>query len=430
MSLLIGAVAALVIGVLAGLFIYQDTGFVVIGVGHWTIQGSLTLFLLLDSLVIALVYLSVRGLVRLGGLGERVRVWQGRRAAARAREALTRGLLLLAEGDWRGAEKSLVRLAVHSETPLLNYLAAARAAQAQGAHERRDHYLNLAHESMPSADVAVSLTQAELQLAHQQLEQALATLMHLRGVAPQHAYVLKLLETLYRRLGDWQSLRDLLPELRRRRVEPEAQLQDLELDIHRALLAQAAGDPDPQRLGALWESMPRSLRSRPGLIQAYVGHEVSRGRGPLVVPMLSDYLRKSWSEELIAVLGAIASDEPARQLAVAEPWLASHPSNPVLLLALGRLCIQASLWGKARGYLEASIGVSPLPETYRELGLLMDRLGEKDKAVECYRAGLELKIAGAEDPAGKRLQAQGYAGPGTKAIAAPVETLVRPGYSA
>jgi hypothetical protein len=37
---------------------------------------------------------------------------------------------------------------------------------------------------MPSADVAVSLTQAELQLADHQLEQALATLKHLRSVAP------------------------------------------------------------------------------------------------------------------------------------------------------------------------------------------------------------------------------------------------------
>ena len=77
---------------------------------------------------------------------------------------------------------------------------------------------------MPSADVAVSLTQAELQLADHQLEQALATLKHLRSVAPKHTYVLRLLRRLYEQLGDWEHLRELLPELRRRKVEDDADL--------------------------------------------------------------------------------------------------------------------------------------------------------------------------------------------------------------
>jgi HemY protein len=213
-------------------------------------------------------------------------------------------------------------------------------------------------------------------------------------------------------------------------VESEEQLHDLELDIHRALLIRAARDTDLRRLGELWEGLPKSLREERSLLAVYVGLEVARGRGPLVVPALAESLRKSWDEELIGMLGSITTDQPAAQLAVAEPWLASHPSNPVLLLALGRLCIQASLWGKARSYLEASIGASPRPETYRELGGLMDRLGEQDKALECYRAGLALEIedADARIEAGRLTLAPD--GSGAKAIAAPVETFVRPGYSA
>ena len=101
----------------------------------------------------------------------------------------------------------------------------------RGEHERRDAYIRLAHENMPSADVAVSLTQAELQLADHQLEQALATLRHLRSVAPKHTYVLRLLRRLYEQLGDWEHLRELIPELRRRKVRYHKALALMARDI-------------------------------------------------------------------------------------------------------------------------------------------------------------------------------------------------------
>ena len=144
-----------------------------------------------------LLHLSLRVLSRLWHTPERVAEWRRKRRLQRAHRSLTRGLVELAEGRWKVAERHLTKHAEQSETPLINYLAAARAAQLQDEHARRDDYLHLAHESMPSADVAVGLTQAELQLAHQQYEQALATLMHVRSLSPKHNYVLKLLKKLY-----------------------------------------------------------------------------------------------------------------------------------------------------------------------------------------------------------------------------------------
>ena len=69
---------------------------------------------------------------------------------------MTRGLLEMSEGNWRGAEKRLVRFADRSRPAVeLNLAAHAHAAQLQGAHDRR-LYIRLAHETMPSADVAVA----------------------------------------------------------------------------------------------------------------------------------------------------------------------------------------------------------------------------------------------------------------------------------
>ena len=62
----------------------------------------------------------------------------------------------------------------------------------------------------------------------------------------------------------------------------------------------------------------------------------------------------------------------------------------MLLLACGRLCLKSKLWGKARGYLEASIGVGPSAAAYRELGALLESMGEQRQAMECFKSGLEI----------------------------------------
>lgn len=371
-----------------GIVLMRDSGYVLMSFGNYTVEMSLALLLMLTGAMFALLYFGIRLLVRTLHLPQDVRQWNQKRGSRLAQQAMTRGLLEMSEGNWRNAEKRLVRFADRSETPLLNYLAAARAAQLQGAHDRRDGYIRLAHETMPSADVAVSLTQAELQLADHQLEQALATLKHLRSVAPKHTYVLRLLRRLYEQLGDWEHLRELLPELRRRKVEDEEELQRLEIRTHRALLEQAFLANDDRRLGMAWADVPRSLRAEPQLLGDYAGYLQESGQDDQAEKLLRDALRKNWDAGLIETYGLLEMSEPGRRLSQMEKLLIDHPDDPTLLLTLGRLSLRAQLWGKARGYLEACIGRNGPPQAYRELGQLLERMREPDKAIEVYRRGL------------------------------------------
>jgi len=262
------------IGSIIAVAVLRDNGYILIGYDVWSIESSLALFIVLDAILFAVIYFSIRFLIRLWNTPAEVKAWHHQRQIRLAQKALTRGLLEMAEGDWKGAEKRLLKHAASAETPLLNYLAAARAAQLQGAHERRDQYLQLAHESMPSADVAVSLTQAELQLAHQQLEQALATLKHLKNIAPKHVYVLKLLSELYQQLGDWQQLKELLPDLKRRKALSQSELESLETRVHRFSLQQAASNNLPA-LETACKQIPRKKRRKDNLVFDYARHLVS-----------------------------------------------------------------------------------------------------------------------------------------------------------
>jgi HemY protein len=53
------------------------------------------------------------------------------------------------------------------------------------------------------------------------------------------------------------------------------------------------------------------------------------------------------------------------------------------------LALRANDLAKARIYFEKSIALGGPMEAYRELGALLERVGEKDKAITTYRRGLE-----------------------------------------
>ncbi|MEN8180822.1 MAG: heme biosynthesis HemY N-terminal domain-containing protein [Pseudomonadota bacterium] len=389
MRTLIAVILSLLLAVVVTLWVKEDNGYVLIGYGHWSIEGSLALFALAGLMLFVVSYLSLRTLVRLWSMPDQLQHWNRRRLAVRARHSLTQGLVELAEGNWKTAEKHLVRHAAQSETPLLNYLAAARAAQLQGRDERRDDYLQLAHQSMPSAEMAVGLTQAELQLAHEQYEQALATLTHIRSLSPKQSYVLILLKRLYVNLKEWDKLEELLPELQKRKAISAEESRELEFTIYRERMEALRSDPDA--LEQLWQSLPKPIRQDPAFLKAYVMLLMEQGAGQRAAPLIVNSLQRLWEPELVCMYGRIQTENLVEQLTTAEGWLKDRPKDPDLLLSLARLCLHNRLWGKARSYLEACIGIKPRVEAYQELGLLLEQMDEPEKALECFRAGLGLE---------------------------------------
>ncbi len=372
-------------GGLVALLIRKDSGYALLSWDVWTIEMSLPVLILGMLLLFTGLFLLIRFTAHLLELPVQLQDWRSKKHSKRAQQSMIRGLLQLAEGQWKDSEHSLTKDAEQSDTPLLNYLAAARVAQYQGAHERRDAYIRLAYQHMPSADVAVSLTQAQLQLADKQLEQALATLQHLRGIAPRHPYVLKLLARLFEQLGDWQQLLDLLPELHKQKVLNSEELARLEVCAHSSLLDEAASTDS---LEDAWQALPKKLTQNQQLVLNYATHLHNRGEDKLAEPLLRKSLEKAWDEQMVLLYGQLDGEHSKQQLTSAESLLGQQPDNPILLLTLGRLSLKEKLWGKARAYLEASIAASGPAAAYQELGHLLETLDKPDEALVVYREGM------------------------------------------
>jgi HemY protein len=394
MRTLISALIFLALSVALVSLLNQGNGYVLFGYGEWTVEGSLALFILFDLVLFLLLYYAIRAWARIWSTPERLQDWKKRRQARRARNSLANGLMDLAAGNWKSAEQKLLKHVDSADKPLLNYLAAAHATQQQGAIEKRDNYLQLAHKSMPSADIAVTLTQAELQLSNHQMEQALATLMHLRKIAPTNGHVLKLLKELYLQLGDWSQLLQLLPDLRKRDVMSRGELDDLELKSHVELMRQTAAGKTQEDLDAAWRNTPKRLRNHGDMVLIYARYLLDNQAEERAERLLMDAILDKWDERLVELYGLLGEINPASQLSRAESWLSQHGQSPVLLLTLARICLRDKLWGKARSYLEASIGVRPTPEAHLELGTLLLQMGESELALDNFRAGLELSASG------------------------------------
>lgn len=398
MRLLIVALLAMVLTGAAVQWALHEPGYVLLAWGHWSVELSLVLFGAILLLAFVLLYLLLRFLARVWIAPSDIAVRLHRSRAERARRRLIRGLLDFAEGRWSQAERLLIRGAPHSETPLLNYLAAAHAAQRLQAYDRRDLYLRRAIESDPQAKVAVELSQAQLQLDHQQTEQALATLRHLREIAPDHAYVMRLLGKLYLELKDWGELERLLPRLRRSALISPERFQELEARIIRGLFDRARERGELSALKNAWEALPRKSRQRPELLALYCEHLAALGEPAQAERLLARALSNQWNEELALRYGRVRGEDPAQQLKRAEAWLSAHPHSATLLLSLARLSAAAQLWGKSRSYYEASLAEQANSAAYFELGELLTRLEEGGAAAECYRKGLRLAVEGHAEP--------------------------------
>jgi HemY protein len=389
----------LLISVWLGLKISEDPGYALFAYKHWTVEMPLW-FAVVAFIVIVFVLYSLLSIVdKMDFSLYRFKNWLRWRRKYKSYNKTNRGLIELIEGHWRSSEYYLLEGIPQSDAPLINYLAAAKAAQEQGAYDRRDNFLRKAHDLAPQAEIAIGVMQAQLQFEQGQLEQALATLGHLRSIAPKQKSVLKLLERVYVRLGDWNALLELLPYLRKAKLITDEQLQIFEENTYQELLRNAANKHENLAgIQRIWQPIPKKFQKSPDLIYSYVRLILPY---PEMAGEAEDLINKAVKRDhslppttdilaLIRLYGLLITQDPKKQLSHAESWNKRYVNQAVLLLTLGRLCVRCQLWGKARAYFEESLRLEPNPETYMEYGKLLDHLGEPAAAAHNYRDGLML----------------------------------------
>ena len=395
LAILLAAILAVTIGVTTH---YSGPGYVVFSFSEYTLETSFVFVTGAIAVSFFIFYYLIRVLSYVVSIPRYISLRHFSRKSERSKNALVKGLIEMSEGRFEQAEKILIKHAEQSDTSLLNYLMAARSAQQLAAYDRRDEYLRLAHESTPSADIAIGLTQAELQLSHEQFEQALATLNHLSGVSPKHGYVKKLLAHTYQQLEDWDHLAGTLEGVKKLKVMTDEELKSIEAESFIGMLKLSIKQVDGEKTEEVWSRIPRYLKANAEIAYLYANYLHSIHKDEEVEVLIRKFLSENWSDELALLYSELSVSNAKKQLETAEVWLHDHARNACLLLVLGKLCLRCEFWGKAKSYLETSIGLQPLSEAYLTLAkLLEDKMEMPDEAQKLYQQGLMHSVEGSTD---------------------------------
>jgi HemY protein len=383
---------ASLIALLGGAWLFEKiasgSGYILIAFGNtayemsfWTGVG-----LLVGSLLVLLLTVwLVNSLIRVFGGSARRLMNVGRR---NNQQRTARGLIDFIEGNWKQARHHLLKSVNQSETPMINYLAAARSTYELGNHKEATELLHLAQKSSPDSVLAVALTQARMLLVDKKYEQAMANLKRARDIAPHHPVVLELLYQIYFHLREWPALKELIVDLRRYKILEESEVQALEVNIYTELLIKAGGKGDSTLVDQQWENVPKALRRETPVFLAYVKQLIIVNDQSRAENLLRKQINQQWDDELINFYGRIVGKDPKRQLLFAKDWLQGRPGNANLLLAMGRLALANHQWQEARDYFYASHQLKKQSETSGELARLLHALGQTEEAAKYYQQAL------------------------------------------
>ncbi|MDD1783532.1 tetratricopeptide repeat protein [Enterovibrio sp. ZSDZ35] len=384
-------VIALIAGIVVGPELAGNQGYVLISAANQTIEMSLTTLIILVVFAFGAFFLLEAIIRKLFSLSSSTRGWFSGRKNKKARELTNNGMLKLLEGDWKQAEKLVVKGASNSDAPLLNYLAAAEAAQSRGDVDNRDKYLQQAND-VGSDSLATALTRAKLQYRQGQYEEALASLQGLVDANPRNTVLLVLLKDTYLQLQDWQALIRLLPSLKRAKAISDADANKLEQKAECGVMAHIASQKGSDGLLAHWNGLSRAARQQTPLIACLVKQLITRQADSEAYVILRENLKKNPDEKLIGLLPELNLPDYHPAILKLQDLLRYNENNPITHSALGQLYFREGKWDEARQHFEKALDVRADVTDYAWLVDTLEKLNDSGTANSLSREALKLAL--------------------------------------
>ena len=368
----IWGVGLFALAVVLTLAAHYNAGYVLIAVPTHRVELSLNLAVLLVALACVAFYFVVRAAQLVLALPAKARVFRHEHHHQQSAKALEDALNAFFESRHGRAERAS-RNATHEDHRTLAGIVAARAAHELRNFQARDDYLaRIEREGGPRSYLRL-ITQAELLLDERRYHDALGALLRL---PEKHAAALKLELRAHQLANNWEQVLAMLPQLERGKVFEPSVLEKLRRNCHRENLRRRSGDLPSVR--EYWNRVPPSDRLDGPTALAAADAFLEAGAKDSASSIIEDSLQYMWDSDLLDAYANSAGLEPRRHLERAEAWLKEHPKDAELLHALGRICMRAELWGKARSYLEASLAIEETLAVHLELVRLLDQFGETE----------------------------------------------------
>jgi len=392
--LLILAALAVAVAMLGEL----SDGYVLWVVPPWRVELSFNLYVLAQLAVLVVAYLVLRGIAVTLDMPRVVAAYRARRVRQRDASLATETLRMFWEGRYAQALKSAEKVGAGETAPAAIAALVALKSACALRDERRSADWRARAAALDAHGWRTARLMAELRIALDARDFAAArvVLEQLGPKARRQISVLRLALRLAQGQGDWAELLRIVRLLEKHHALTTEQARPLRLSAQRGMLEALADDP--AQLLRHWRDMPEEDRIDPQLARRAVRALARAGACTECAELVEEFLAGAWEPALLEDYAGCPGGDLLGRIAHCEKWLADHPDDAELLLALGRLCLRRELWGKAQSYLEASLAVAESCAAHVELARLFDRLERPDDANRHYRAAANCQ-AGAPESA-------------------------------
>ncbi|USD37414.1 heme biosynthesis HemY N-terminal domain-containing protein [Ferrimonas sp. SCSIO 43195] len=376
-------------GAIVGPKLVENKGYLLLAVGDYTIETSVVaavvMLLVGFALLQLLEWLLVKGIQGIGLTWSLPKRWRQRSS----RKFTLQGALALAEENWSLAQTAMSKGAGAGELPLVNYLAAARAAHHQGDAEQTEAFLKQA-EALPGSDAAVNIARIRYLIQDGELAAGRQCLEALPASLRARPTVLKLAHELYQRQQDWDAISRIAPALVKHKVLPQEQLQALPVEIERGAL-QAC--PSLEAVQERWQQLPRRTRKLDSIAQAYIEALIRFQQPTEARKVLMAQLSKSAPQALLLEMLPLCSEDAGESLIHQLQRQYAAPESPAYFDCLANLSRQIRQYREAKKYQRQAIELAPTRYRYSQLAELQEQLGEHNGALESYRKLLDRELA-------------------------------------
>ena len=380
-TLLWGLWLALVAAAIAVL-LQNNQGTVVAIAPPWRVDFSLNFFILIAMLSAWLCFRVGRVYQRLRDFPERVRAYRERRSELGALRSLRESLKALFEGRFARAERAAQRAQSVPPVAALAALVGARAAHRMQEYERREQWLERAE---PDAELATArlVLSAEMWSEQRDSARALRIVEQLHETGARHIHAMRIALVAHLQSNHWEEAIRIVRVLDKHRGLPAPASMAYRVLAYRGQLRDNAADV--ASLSRVWNAVPAADRATPELALEAAACFNRLGRGNDAASVLEHALKAQWTERLLDEYARCAGINVSAAIAQVEAWMQEHGRSAAALRCLGRICLRARLWGKARNYLEESQRTQADPDTALALGELAEAMGDDAAAAQCFR---------------------------------------------
>lgn len=380
--------AAVGLAVAAGVY----DGNVYIVAGQTMLRINLHAFALGLLLLVVVLYLLVRLLAGLFDLPGRFGRFRARCQEKQAGNHLNAAGLAYFEGKYQKAEQEAAKVLANKkagDNRTLALMLAAHAADAVDNAALREQYLQEVSKLSDKNQLSRYLLQAEGALAARDYEAAALHMDAARRINPSLTRLVKLDLRYAFDHGDALAVLEKAAKLKKAGAINDYELSQYQQWAYRRLLALVG---NAEGMKACLKRIPEELKSGDLCVPVAEKYE-HLGLYASAVAWVQKYYPQTHQEELLPVLVQSVRylDDKAQRKAIdiADGWLKQRPDDAVLLMHLGQLAYSKQLWGKAQGYLEASLALRESVQARLALAKVFDETGDTAKAETQRRHALD-----------------------------------------